>query len=90
MTDFRIERDDASAAFFDAARQGRLVIKRCVACGRLYPPAQERFDDPAPFTLWLPSDWFVWDSIRAGHLPLWDRLQGGGYSPLVTFTRRLW
>jgi hypothetical protein len=50
-----------------------------------HPPAQDRFDDPAPFALWLPSDWFVWDSIRAGHLPLWDRLQGGGYSPLVTF-----
>jgi hypothetical protein len=50
-----------------------------------HPPAQDRFDDPAPFTLWLPSDWFVWDSVRAGHLPLWDRMQGGGYSPLVTF-----
>ena len=39
--------------------------------------------DPAPYSLWLPSDWFVWDSLRSGHLPLWDRLQGGGYSPVI-------
>ena len=43
------------------------------------------YADPAPWSLWTPSDWFVWDSVRAGHLPLWDRLQGGGYSPVLTF-----
>ena len=32
--------------------------------------AGERFVDPSPFAVWLPSDWFVWDSIRSGHLPL--------------------
>ncbi|HEX7192453.1 MAG TPA: YfhO family protein [Thermoanaerobaculia bacterium] len=41
--------------------------------------------DPSPYSLWLPSDWFVWDSLRSGHLPLWERLQGGGYSPVITF-----
>ncbi len=42
-----------------------------------------RFQDQSPFTIWLPSDWFVWDSVRAGRLPLWERLQGGGYSPVI-------
>ncbi len=44
----------------------------------------ERFWDPSPYAIWLPSDWFVWDSVRTGHLPVWERLQGGGYSPLLT------
>jgi hypothetical protein len=46
--------------------------------------ARPIYSDTAAWSLWLPSDWFVWDSIRAGHLPLWDRLQGGGYSPVLT------
>lgn len=40
--------------------------------------------DPAPWSVWLPSDDFVRESVRSGHLPLWDRLQGGGYSPVLT------
>ena len=40
MTEFHIERDDASAPFFDAARDGRLVIRRCAGCGHLFPPHQ--------------------------------------------------
>lgn len=40
MSDFRIERDEASAPFFDAAREGRLVVRRCADCDALYPPAQ--------------------------------------------------
>lgn len=42
------------------------------------------FADPSPMTIWLPLDFFLWDSLRSGHLPLWERMQGGGYSPLVT------
>ncbi|HXG58332.1 MAG TPA: hypothetical protein VNL91_04875, partial [Thermoanaerobaculia bacterium] len=39
--------------------------------------------DPAPWAIWSSSDLFVHDVLRAGALPLWDRLQGGGYSPVV-------
>ena len=49
-----------------------------------HPPAADRFADPSPFTIWIPSDWFIWDNLRSGHLPIWERLQGGGYPPLVT------
>ena len=59
------------------------MIVRDAFAGQPLPAV--RFHDPSPLTIWLPFDWFVWDSIRAGKLPLWDRLQGGGYSPLVTF-----
>ncbi len=45
----------------------------------------DRYADSSPYSVWLPSDLFVWDSIRAGHLPTWNRLQGGGYSPLIGF-----
>jgi uncharacterized protein len=37
---FRVQRDDASAPFFDAARGGRLMVRRCGGCGRLFPPSQ--------------------------------------------------
>ena len=33
-----VDRDEASAPFFDAARDGRLVIRRCAACRRLLSP----------------------------------------------------
>lgn len=48
-----------------------------------HPPAGNRYDDPSSFAVWVPSDLFVWDSLRSGHLPLWERLQGGGYPALV-------
>jgi uncharacterized OB-fold protein len=41
----RLERDDHSAPYFDAARQGRLVVRRCPACGRLFPPYQHQCPD---------------------------------------------
>jgi hypothetical protein len=42
-----------------------------------------RFYDSAPYSIWLPSDVFVWESLRRGELPLWDRSQAGGYSPVL-------
>jgi len=36
--------------------------------------------DPSPFSVALPADLFVRESLRNGELPLWDRMQGGGYS----------
>lgn len=45
MTGFRVERDEASAAFFDAAMAGTLLIRRCGTCATLYPPHQRRCHD---------------------------------------------
>ena len=45
--------------------------------------ADIRFFDSSPYSIWLASDLFVWRSIRGGELPLWDRTQAGGYSPLL-------
>lgn len=50
---------------------------------RLDEIADIRFFDSSPYSIWLGSDLFVWRSVRAGTLPLWDPGQGGGYSPLV-------
>jgi hypothetical protein len=36
--------------------------------------------DPSPFSVALPANLFVRESLRNGELPLWDRMQGGGYS----------
>jgi uncharacterized protein len=36
-----ITRDDLSEAFFDAAAEGRLLIKRCDECTRINGPTQE-------------------------------------------------
>ena len=68
--------DISAARFFRSD-----VVVRDAFPGVGEPP----YYDPSPYSLWLPSDWFVWDSLRSGHLPLWDRLQGGGYSPVLTF-----
>ncbi len=42
-----------------------------------------RFYDSSPYSIWLPSDTFVWDSVRRLEVPLWDRSQAGGYSPVL-------
>jgi len=36
--DTPIVRDDASAPFFDAAAEGRLLVRRCAACGHWIAP----------------------------------------------------
>lgn len=48
----------------------------------LRPP---RFYDPSPFSIWLSSDAFVWKSIRDLEPPFWQRVQGGGSSPVAQF-----
>lgn len=65
-----------------ARRDLALDVAMRSADGRLPTP---RFADPSPFAVWLSSDLHVHDSIRRGELPLWDRSQGGGYSPLSYF-----
>ncbi|MET0920858.1 MAG: OB-fold domain-containing protein [Acidimicrobiia bacterium] len=42
---FSIQRDGASAEYFDAAAEGSLLIRRCPVCGDLYPPEQRRCRD---------------------------------------------
>jgi uncharacterized OB-fold protein len=37
---FQVARDEASAPYFDAAASGQLVVRRCEACRRLFPPSQ--------------------------------------------------
>src|SRR5688572_14385792 len=34
---------------------------------------ETRFGDPSSFLLWAPAEQFLWDSLRSGKLPLWDR-----------------
>jgi hypothetical protein len=41
--------------------------------------------DASPYSVWLPSDLFVWRSVRSLSLPLWLRTQGGGFSPLTNY-----
>lgn len=54
MTGFRVERNEATATFFDAAREGRLLIRRCAVCARVYPPQQRRCADSAQLE-WTPA-----------------------------------
>ncbi len=46
---------------------------------------QIRFGDPSSALVWAPADHFLWTSLRSGKLPLWDRSQAGGYSPIIAF-----
>jgi uncharacterized protein len=52
---FRVERDDASAPYFDAAREGRLVVRSCATCGRLFPPSLRECPDGHALT-WEPVE----------------------------------
>ncbi len=45
MSGAAIERDEASAAFFDATAQGILLLRRCPGCGAVYAPNRVRCRD---------------------------------------------
>ena len=48
--------DERSAPFFDAARQGRLLIRRCPACARYLAPQRETCDACGSESLeWAPA-----------------------------------
>lgn len=42
-------------------------------------------EDPSSYGLWIPSLIHVKRNLESGELPFWDRLQGGGNSPLLLF-----
>jgi hypothetical protein len=42
-----------------------------------------RYGDPSSYLEWVPSDWYVWSTLHSGHVPFWNRVQGGGFSPVV-------
>ncbi|HEX5585746.1 MAG TPA: OB-fold domain-containing protein [Acidimicrobiia bacterium] len=50
MSGFSIERDERSAPFFDAAAEGRLLIRRCEVCGAAYAPHVARCRDGEELT----------------------------------------
>ena len=58
MSEFRVERDERSAAFYDATGDGRLLIRRCPVCGTLHAPQVEHCHD---------SDTLEWQ--RCGRAP---------------------
>jgi uncharacterized OB-fold protein len=76
MTDFHIERDDASAPLFDAAREGRLLIRRCPACARLFPPHLHECPDGSAL------EWV--DAAGTATLVTWSVDHGAGVSPQLT------
>lgn len=43
------------------------------------------YDDASGYTIWVPSDAHVAEALQSGELPLWNRRQGGGFSPLAYF-----
>lgn len=72
-------RIDVSAARF---------FRRDAVVRDAFPAAERpniRYLDPSPHTIWIPAEAFLWDSLHAGKLPLWERRQGGGYSPVIAF-----
>jgi len=54
MDHFSVLRDEQSALFFDAARAGQLLIRRCARCGRHYPPNQLLCGDGEQLD-WVPA-----------------------------------
>lgn len=47
------------------------------------PWAVYPFNDPTGFAHTVPGNGFVAERISSGELPVWDRMQGGGWSPVV-------
>ena len=54
MSGFKVERDERSAAFFDAAANGQLLIRRCPVCGTGHPPQTQRCVDSEDL-VWEPA-----------------------------------
>jgi uncharacterized protein len=54
VSEFTVERDDASAPFFDAAANGTLLVRHCPACGATYQPQQPRCADGTELE-WVPA-----------------------------------
>jgi uncharacterized protein len=54
VTTFRVERDEASAPFFDAAARGTLLIKHCPRCGTSHPPQARHCADGSELE-WAPA-----------------------------------
>jgi uncharacterized OB-fold protein len=50
-----VQRDDFSAAFFDAAAKARLLIKRCTKCSAYGPPRQTTCRRCGGETAWAPA-----------------------------------
>jgi len=48
-----VDRDDASAAFFDAAADGRLAVRRCVTGDGLFAPEVARCPRCGAATVWI-------------------------------------
>lgn len=54
MSGFSIQRDEASAAFFDGAAQRTLMIRRCPRCGKTFAPKHGHCADGTELT-WVPA-----------------------------------
>ncbi len=60
-----VERDEASATFFDATAQGRLLLRRCGECQHVRGPE-------VPMCTECLSETFEWfDAAGIGHLESW-------------------
>ena len=65
-----VHRDDASAQFFDATAQGRLLLRRCNDCDHVRGPE-------VPMCTECLSESFEWfDAVGTGHVESWVVLPG--------------
>lgn len=55
MSGFTVQRDEASAPFFDAAARAVLLLRRCGRCGSWYPPQQAACPADATRLQWVPA-----------------------------------
>jgi uncharacterized OB-fold protein len=74
MSGFTVRRDDASAPFYDATAESRLLIRRCPACGTAYPPQQRRCRDGEELRWEEASGQAVLISWAVDHTPPLDDL----------------
>lgn len=60
-----VQRDEASADFFDAAAQGRLLLRRCTDCGHVRSPEVPMCTE----CISEASEWL--DAAGTGHVESW-------------------
>jgi len=84
-----VQRDEASAEFFDAAADGRLLLRRCTACGHVRSPEVPMCTD----CISEASEWL--DAAGTGHVESWVVIHtkpgadGSGPEPRVVVTVEL-
>ncbi|MFC4585230.1 Zn-ribbon domain-containing OB-fold protein [Sphaerisporangium corydalis] len=76
MTVGPVQRDEATAAFFDGTARGEFLLRRCPDCGTFLSPQAEQCPEGGTDLEWVPAS-------GLGRVVTWSVVHGRGVFPTV-------